>query len=119
MINNTTGVNVPKGEAEQFNVAKLAEVIEKLRDKVGDVRDDLRHQLAHRIGVSANELRKFQTPGHLPSASLLHTLIAHYYPDKILAPTGGLAKYSRRLVEYWTKLHANGDSDDDASVTYL
>lgn len=119
MINNTIGVNVPKGEAEKFDAAKLAEVIEKLRAKVGDVRGDDRHQLAHCMGVSANDLRKFQTPGHLPSESLLHTLIAHYYPDKILAPTGGLAKYSRRLVEYWAKLRANGEADDDASVTYL
>jgi hypothetical protein len=103
-MKNTSSERVEKDNEAYIDLGKLANLIEKLRTNVGDVRDNERYQLAYKIGVSASALRKFQTPGMSPDFDTLQTLIAYYYPGKILAPDGGLQKRTGRVYNYWVKL---------------
>lgn len=115
-INNSSAQNVAKEEEIFVDLLKLTSLIEDLRAKVGDVRDGDRYQLAHKIGVSASALCKFQTPQQTSTFELLEALIAYYYPGKMLAPDGGLQDYSHKAVEYWIKLTK---SDKDDGMEYL
>lgn len=103
-MKNTTSEHVENDSETFVDLGKLANLIEGLRTKVGDVRDGERHQLAYKIGVSASALRKFQTPSMSPDFGTLQTLIAYYYPGMELAPDGGFQKRTGRLFNYWVKL---------------
>lgn len=103
-MKNTTSERVENDSETFVDLGKLANLIEGLRTKVGDVRDNERYQLAYKIGVSAFALRKFQTPGMSPDFDTLQTLIAYYHPGMELAPDGGFQKRTGRLFNYWIKL---------------
>lgn len=93
---------------------KFAATVRDLIHKVGRVRDQERQQLAHRIGVSATALGKFQAlerqvnpripaSTYCPPFEFLQRLIDYYYPTdsrgrgrRMIGLDGSLAPYSER-----------------------
>lgn len=105
-MKNLTNEPVAKDSETYVDLRNLTNLIEALRVRVGNVRGNDRFQLAHKTGVSAYELRKFQTPGMFPDLDTLQALIAHYYPGEMQPLDGGLQKRTSRGGNYQVKLAA-------------